>query len=104
MTKLIKIPIIQTSLMYMLKVSAIKSVKTSVTTIVKITGSNAGMQNDLNCQITRIRKMSAKLFTTFPNCYEVLLKQFVWTLDVEKFRTIMLRRLIWTAVLLPYFF
>ena len=104
MTKLIKIPIIQISLMYMLKISAIKSVKTSVTTIVKITGSNAGMQNDLNCQITRIRKMSAKLFTTFPNCYEVLLKQFVWTLDVEKFRTIMLRRLIWTAVLLPYFF
>ena len=92
------------SFMYMLKISAIKSIKTSVTTIVKITDRNAGMQNDLNCQITRIRKTSAKLFTTFPNFYEVLLKQFVWTLDVEKFRTIMLRRLIWTAVLLPSFF
>ena len=35
MTKLIKIPIIQVSFMYMLKISAIKSIKTSVTTIVK---------------------------------------------------------------------
>ena len=25
----------------------------------------------------------------FPNFYEILLKQLVWTLDVEKFRTIM---------------
>ena len=73
--------------MYMLKISAIKSIKTSVTTIVKITDRNAGMQNDLNCQITRIRKMSAKLFKTFPNFCEILLKQLVWTLDVEKLRT-----------------
>ena len=56
MTKLIKIPIIQVSFMYILKISAIKSIKTSVTTIVKITDRNAGMQNELNCQITRIRK------------------------------------------------
>ena len=56
MTKLIEIPIIQVSFMYMLKISAIKSIKTSVTTIVKITDRNAGMQNELNCQITRIRK------------------------------------------------
>ena len=54
--KLIKIPIIQ----------AIKSIKTSVTNIVKITDRNAGMQNELNCQITGIRKMSAKLFINFP--------------------------------------
>ena len=74
--------------MYMLKISAIKSIKTSVTTIVKITDRNAGMQNELNCQITRIRKMSAKLFKTFPNFCEILLKQLVWTLDVEKRRTI----------------
>ena len=87
MTKLIKFPIIQVSFMYMLKISAIKSIKTSVTTIVKITDRNAGMQNDLNCQITRIRKMSAKLFKTFPNFCEILLKQLVWTLDVENFRT-----------------
>ena len=69
--------------MYILKISAIKSIKTSVTTIVKITDRNAGMQNELNCQITRIRKMSEKLFKTFPNF------QLVWTLEVEKFRTIM---------------
>ena len=43
------------------------------------------MQNVLNCQITSIRKMKAKLFKIFPNFCEVLLKQFVWTLDVEKF-------------------
>ena len=32
--------------------------------------------------------MSAKLFKTFPNFCEILLKQLVWTLDVEKRRTI----------------
>ena len=31
--------------------------------------------------------MSAKLFKIFPNFCKILLKQFVWTLDVEKFRT-----------------
>ena len=46
MTKLIKIPIIQVSFMYILKISAIKIIKTSVTTIVKITDRNTGMQND----------------------------------------------------------
>ena len=34
--------------------------------------------------------MTAKLFKIFPNFCEILLKQLVWTLDVEKFRTIML--------------
>ena len=63
--------------------------KTSVTTIVKITDRNAGMQNELNCQITRIRRMSAKLFKIFPNYCEILLKQLVWTLDDEKCRAIM---------------
>ena len=89
MKKMIKIPIIQVSFMYILKISAIKSIKTSVTTIVKITSRNAGMQNELNCQITRIRKVSAKPFKNFPNFCEILLKQLVWTLDVETFRTIM---------------
>ena len=84
MTKLIKIPIIQVSFVYMLKISAVKSIKS-----VKIADRNAGMQNDLNCQITRIGKVSAKLFKTFPIFCEILLKQLGWTLDVEKFRTIM---------------
>ena len=30
--------------------------------------------------------MTAKLFKIFPNFCEILLKQLVWTLDVEKFR------------------
>ena len=34
--------------MYILKVSAIKTIKISVATIVKITDRNAGMQNVLN--------------------------------------------------------
>ena len=89
MTKSIKVPIIQLSFMHMLKISAIKSIKTTVTTIVKITDRNAGIQNDLNCQKTRIRKVSAKLFKTFPNFCEIFQKQLLWTLDVEKFRTIM---------------
>ena len=33
--------------------------------------------------------MNAKLFKTFPNFCEIFLKQLVWTLDVEKFRTVM---------------
>ena len=35
--------------MYILKISAIKSIKISVTTIVKITDKNAGIKNVLNC-------------------------------------------------------
>ena len=35
--------------------------KISVTTTAKITDRNTGIQNALNCQITSIRKMSAKL-------------------------------------------
>ena len=31
--------------------------------------------------------MSTKLFKTFPDFCEILLKQLVWTLDVEKFKT-----------------
>ena len=56
----------QVSFMYLLKISAVKRIKISVTTIVKITDRNEGMQNVLNCQITSIRKMSAKLFKIFP--------------------------------------
>ena len=33
--------------------------------------------------------MSAKLFKTFPNFCEILLKQLFWALNLEKFRTIM---------------
>ena len=57
--KLINIPIIQVSFMYILKISTTKSIKTSVTTIIKIKDRNAEMKNVLNCQITSIRKMSA---------------------------------------------
>ena len=41
------------------------------------------MPNDKN------KESECKLFKTFPNFCEILLKQLVWTLDVEKFRTIM---------------
>ena len=37
MKKFIKTPIIQVSFMYILKISAMKSIKTSLTSIVKIT-------------------------------------------------------------------
>ena len=46
MKKLMKITIIQVSFMYILKISAVKSIKTSVTTIVKITDRNARMPNN----------------------------------------------------------
>ena len=75
--------------MNILNISAIKSIKISVTTITKITGRNAGMRDVLNCQITSIRKVSAKLSKFFPLFCKIFLEQFVWTLDVEKFRTIM---------------
>ena len=88
--KLINSPIIQVSFMYILKISAMKCIKITVTTIAKITDRNAGMQNVLNCQITSIRKMRAEICKIFPNFCKIFLKQFVWTLGVEKFRTIML--------------
>ena len=87
---MINFSIIQVSFRYILKISAIKSIKISVTTIAKITDRNAGMRNVLNCQITSIRKMSAKLCNFFPNFCKIFLERFVWTLDVGKFRTIML--------------
>ena len=73
--------------MYTLKISAIGNIKISITTTAKITDRNVGMQNVLDCHITSIRKMSAKLGKKF--C-RIFVKQFLWTLDVEKFRTIML--------------
>ena len=73
------IPIIQVSFMYILKISAMKSIKISVTTIVKIRDGNARRRNVLNYQITSIRKMNAKIFKMFPNFCEILLKQYVWT-------------------------
>ena len=80
----------QVSFMYILKISSIKSIKNSATTIAKIADRNAGMRNVLNCQITSIRKMSAKLCNFFPNFCKIFLERFVWTLDVGKFRTIKL--------------
>ena len=74
----------QASFMYILKISSIKSIKISATTIAKITDRNAGMR------ITSIREMSAKLCKFFPNICKTFLERFVWTLDVGKFRTIML--------------
>ena len=76
--------------MYTLKISAIKNIKINITTTAKITDRNEGMQNVLNCQITSIRKMSAKLGKNFPNFCKIFVKRFVWMLNVEKFRTIML--------------
>ena len=87
--KLINIPTIRVSFMYILNISDTKSITISVTTIVKITDTNAGIQNVFNCQITKIRKMSAELFKIFQNFCEIILKQFVWMLDVETFRIIM---------------
>ena len=87
---MINIPVIQASFVYILKISSIKSIEISVTTIAKVTDRNTGMQNVLNCQITSIRKLNAKLCKIFPNFCKIILKQFVWTLDVEKFRTTML--------------
>ena len=80
----------QVSFMYILKTSSIKSIKNSATTIANIADRNAGMRNVLNCQITSIRKMSAKLCKFFPNFCKIFLERFVWTLDVGKFRTITL--------------
>ena len=42
-----------------ISISAIKSIKISVTTTATITYRNTGMQNVLNYQITSIRKMIA---------------------------------------------
>ena len=80
----------QVSFMYILKISSLKSIKISATTIAKITDRNAGMRNMLNCQITSARKMNAKLCKFFPKFCKIFLERFVWTLDVGKFRTIML--------------
>ena len=88
---MINISIIQVSFMYILKISITKSIKISVTTITKIKDRNAWMRNVLNCQITSMRKISKKLWKCFPNFCKIFLEQFVWTLDVEKFRTIMLK-------------
>ena len=64
--KLINIPIIQVIFMYILKISATKSIK--------ITDRYRGMQNMVNCQMTRIRKLSAKLLKISPNFCEILEK------------------------------
>ena len=65
--KLINIPIIQVSFMYLLQISAVRSTEIIVKTIVKTKDRNAGMQNVLNCQITVKRKMSTKLCKILPN-------------------------------------
>ena len=52
----------QVFFMYILKISAIKSARISVTAIKKIIDRNKGMQNVLNCQIISIRKMITDLW------------------------------------------
>ena len=69
--------------MYILKISAIKRIKISVRNI-----RNTRMKNVLNCNITNIRKMSARLCKIFLNFCKMFLNQFVQTLDVENFMTI----------------
>ena len=64
--------------MFILNISAIKSIKISVTTTAKITDRNAGMSNVLNCQTTSIRKMSANyanFFHIFVNCRTTSIRQ-----------------------------
>ena len=48
-----------------------------------------GMQNVVNGQITSIRKSGAKLCKFFWTFCKMFLRQFVLTLDLEKFRTVM---------------
>ena len=52
--------------MYILKISAIKSIKTSVTTIVKITDRNAGMQNELKLPNYKNKQNECKTIQNFP--------------------------------------
>lgn len=47
-------------IMYILKISATRTIKISLKNIVKITVKIIGIQNILNCQITGIKKMGAK--------------------------------------------
>ena len=46
------------------------------------------MQNVLICQITSMRKLSVKPCKIFLNFCQIFTKQFVWALDVDKFRKI----------------
>ena len=64
--KLIKIPLIQVSFMYILRISAVKSIRTSVTTIVKITDRNAGMQNELKLPNYKNKQNECKTIQNFP--------------------------------------
>ena len=48
---MINIHVIRVRFMCILKISAIKSIKISIKTIVKITNRNTGIQNVLNCRI-----------------------------------------------------
>ena len=47
-------------IMYILKISATRTIKISLKNIVKITVKIIGIQNILNCQITGIKEMGAK--------------------------------------------
>ena len=51
--------------MYILKIGAIEGINTSVTNIPKISQENTDMLNVLNCRITSITKINAKLCTIF---------------------------------------
>ena len=60
--------------MYILKGITIKSIKIRLK-YCKITDRNTGMQNVLNCQITSIKKMSAKLSNIFQNFCKIQKKK-----------------------------
>lgn len=61
-----------------------KNLKNHWKITVKIKERNTGKQNILICQITSMRKISAKPCKFFPNFCNVFIKQFVWVLDVDK--------------------
>ena len=53
------------NLMYIIKISLIKTIKFSVKIIIKITDRNTGMQKVSNSLIKSIRKMSTKMCKIF---------------------------------------
>ena len=64
--KVINIPIIiQVSFMNILKISAMKSIKFSVTTIVKMTGRNAGMKKCVKLSNNKYKENKCKTIQNF---------------------------------------
>ena len=48
------------------------------------------MQNVLNCQIRKTNKISTKIYKNYSKFFESSWKKFLWTLDVKKFRAMIL--------------